>query len=121
MPGQWDTSAHLGCGSEGPACVFQRCVPWTDRALRSFPQGAALKVRVVVPDDAPAQGYLATLGGFSHFRAGQSVDDPHLLTAADWTGSTCHRFGTLYADVRRRRQMVPPNAAGTVTPHSAGQ
>jgi hypothetical protein len=55
-----------------------------------LPASAALTVRVVVADDASAQGYLATLSGFSQFRARESVDDPNSLTAALWTGSERH-------------------------------
>ena len=81
----------------------------TDRPATPFvPACAASKVRVVVPDDAPAQGYLTTLSGFSRFQVGQSVDDPNPATTANWTGGPCHR-----SDPIRGRQMLPQDGLQT--------
>jgi hypothetical protein len=57
------------------------------------PARAALKIWVVVPDDASAKREIATLSGVSQFRAGQSVDDSHSLAAAFSTGLNRHLLG----------------------------
>lgn len=52
--------------------------------LQSCPHERPREVRVVVPDNAPAEGYPASLSGFNHFQIREPIEDPYPHTAAKW-------------------------------------